>query len=322
MNKQAVLLLDFGGPSNLDAVGPFLTELFSDRAILPLPIGRKTIARLITACRLKKVQEQYQLIGGGSPLIPQTQKLARDLQKRLAQSGLHLPVYTAMRYTPPFIAETLWRMVQDDIHKMVVLPMFPQFSFATTGSVFGELEKILQKKAPDLKAIFVREWWQKEEFLLGWCQVIHRALASLPSDAREGAHLLFTAHSLPVRLVKMKNDPYPGQIHQCVTKIIEMLGLSNAWHLSFQSKIGPVKWLGPSTMETVKKLGHQGVKNLIFIPISFLTDHIETLYEVDQLLIPEAKAAGVEQCVRTEALVQTPHLAQALEKIVLEKILQ
>lgn len=322
MNKQAVLLLDFGGPKNLDAVKPFLLELFSDRAVIPLPFGRNFVARLITASRLSKVKAQYASIGGGSPLIAQTKKIAGALEKRFAATQLNFPVYTAMRYTEPSIRETLWQMVKDNIHEVVVLPMFPQFSFATTGSVFSELQKIAKSLAPYLTLTLVRQWSEEPEFILAWVQVIQEAIQKCAdaSNDKEPIHLLFSAHSLPVKLVTMKNDPYPKQIEQCIAKILQESGLKNPWHLSFQSKIGPVKWLGPSTMDKVKELGAQGVKKLVFIPISFLTDHIETLYEIDLLLIPEAQEAGVTTCVRTRALIQNPHLVSALEKIILSRL--
>ena len=320
-SKQAVLILDFGGPVDQQAVKPFLIELFSDKNIIPLPVGRRWVARLITVLRLKKVMGQYAEIGGGSPLIEQSSRLVEKLKSSFEKSGLFFPVYLAMRYTPPFIQDVVWQMVREDIREVVVIPMFPQFSFVTTGSVFEEFHKAMQRLAPTMQVTYVRQWWEEEEYLFAWSKVIFSALEKFSKEEQKNVHLLFSAHSLPISLIKKKNDPYPAEIRKCAEKIIEKSGLKNPWHLSFQSKIGPVEWLGPSTDEKVRELGKEGVQNLVFIPISFLTDHLETLYEIDQLYIPIALKSGVQKGVRTEALVHGEPLLHALEKIALTRLL-
>ena len=319
--KQAVLILDFGGPVDQQAVKPFLIELFSDKNIIPLPVGRRWVARLITALRLKKVKGQYAEIGGGSPLIEQSNQLVENLKSSFEKSGLFFPIYLAMRYTPPFIQDIVWQMVREDIREVVVIPMFPQFSFVTTGSVFEEFHKAVQRLAPTMQVTYVRQWWEEEEYLFAWSKVIFESLAKFSKEEQGGVNLLFSAHSLPISLIKKKNDPYPTEIRKCAEKIIEKSGLKNPWHLSFQSKIGPVEWLGPSTDQKVKELGKSGVKNIVFIPISFLTDHIETLFEIDRLYMPQALKAGVQKGVRTEALIHSPHLLRAIEKMALARLL-
>ena len=165
------------------------------------------------------------------------------------------------------------------------------------------------------------EWWYDQpQFIAAWCYSIKKALDSFDEKIRKTVPILFTAHGLPVSFVTERKDPYPKQVKESCEKIMTYLGGDNPSYLSYQSKVGPIEWLKPSTMKFVKELGSRGVRELIIVPISFLTDHIETLFEIDHEIIPEAKKAGIAQVVRCEALYYGPYLKKTLEDLVLRKL--
>ncbi len=316
----AIFLLDFGGPEKQEDVRPFLTNLFSDHDIFPFPFGQTFFAKTMSKWRAPKVKKQYAAIGGGSPLNRQSKEIAAQLEKNLKKANLDVQVFTGFRYWRPSIAETVQKIVRAKPEGMIVIPMFPQYSTATVLSVFKELERapgFSENKIPMQKV----EWWHTlPEFVAGWCYSIKRALDSFDPAVRKSVPILFSAHGLPLSFVTKRKDPYPDQIRECAESIIKYLGGDNPAYIAYQSRVGPSEWLKPATIEFVPTLARRGVQHLVIVPISFITDHLETLYEIDQEIIPTGLKAGMKKIVRCEALFHTPYLIKCLERLVLQRL--
>lgn len=316
----AVFLLDFGGPEKLEDVQPFLKNLFSDRAIFPFPFAQEIFANIVAKARAPKVIKQYERIGGGSPALQQSKRLAVDLEKGLSSANLDVKVFVGFRYWQPSIAKALAQIVSHQPQGLVVIPMFPHYSTATTLSVLQAFQEAYDHSNLNLPYQLVEWWYEQPQYIAGWCYGIQKALDDFDTKIRAKVPILFTAHGLPKSFVTERGDPYPKQIQECAEKIMTYLGGDNPSYLSYQSRVGPMEWLKPATIEFVKELAGKGYRHLILVPISFLTDHIETLYEIDQEIIPVARAAGFQQVVRCEALCHGPYLRKALEELVLKRL--
>ncbi len=312
MKKTGVVLLNMGGPDSLDAVEPFLYNLFSDHDIIQIPrLIQKPIAKIISKFRSKSTRKYYQIMGGKSPQKEQTLKQAKALQEKL---GDRYKVVVAMRYWHPFTDEALEKLKDEDIDKIVLLPLYPQFSTTTTGSSLNEFFKHLKKfqeqgyfKNVEIKVInsYHSEPWYIQS-------MVENIKQHLP-DYKE-YFFLFSAHSLPVSVIK-KGDPYKDQTNETVKLIMEHFP-NNKYQLAFQSKVGPVKWLEPFTDEVIKQLAKQEIKKLAVIPVSFVSEHSETLYELDYLYGNLAKEYGIENYKRIPTLQTHPTFIEGLKKLV------
>ena len=316
----AVFLLDFGGPKTLEDVQPFLKNLFSDRSIFPFPFGQEIFANVVSKLRAPKVAKGYAKIGGGSPAPAQTFELVEELNNAFSQANLHLKVFVGMRYLDPFIDETLRIIVKQNPKGILVIPMFPQYSTATTLSVFQEFQRAYDAMKTSIPYQWIEWWYDQPAFVTGWCYVLQKALAKFDESIRATVPVLFSAHGLPLSFVTERKDPYPKQIKESCSQIMTYLGTENPAYISYQSRVGPMEWLKPATIEFVEELGKKNVKNLVIAPISFLTDHIETLFEIDHEIIPHAKKHGIEKIVRSEALCHTPYLKKTLEELILKRL--
>lgn len=316
----SVFLLDFGGPENKGEVRPFLKNLFSDALIFPFPFGQAIFADIISRFRAPRIEKQYAAIGGGSPLPAQSREIVRQLQENFSRANLDISVRAGMRYTEPSIPEILGQIAAEKPRGIVVIPMFPHYSTATTLSVLQEFQKAYDTLQLKIPVQWVEWWHTNAHFITGWCYSIKKALDQFPASKRDTIPILFSAHSLPESFVRERRDPYPAQIRECCETTLKYLGGNHEAFIAYQSKIGPVEWLKPSTVEFVRTLGARGVKDLVVAPISFITDHIETLFEIDREIIPEGMSAGIGQIVRCEALFHGPYLVQALEELALKKI--
>lgn len=316
----SVYLLDFGGPEKLEDVRPFLENLFSDHDIFPVPLGQEIFAKIVAKFRSPRVEKQYAQMGGGSPLNKQSFSIATELETALRSANLDIRVFVGFRYWKPSIAETLTRIAKEKPKGMVVIPMFPHYSTATTLSVLKEFQIAYDQQKLNIPYQFVEWWHDQPQYIAAWCYSIKNALDQFDEKERSQIPILFSAHSLPLSFVTERKDPYPKQIRECSEKIITYLGGEHAAYISYQSRVGPVKWLTPATIEFVQELATRGVRQLVVVPISFITDHLETLFEIDQEIIPTAKRAGMTKVVRCEALYYTPYLRKALEELVLRRL--
>ncbi|NJP11726.1 MAG: ferrochelatase [Leptolyngbyaceae cyanobacterium RU_5_1] len=304
MGRVGVLLLNLGGPDRLEDVRPFLFNLFSDPEIirLPFPWLQSPLAWMISTSRAKRSQENYKQIGGGSPLRRITEEQAQALQTQLRQQGYDATVYIGMRYWHPFTEEAIARIKRDGINRLVILPLYPQFSISTSGSSFRLLEQIWQNDAAlnSIEHTVVPSWYDRPGYLQAMAQLIAQQLDQFPNP--DSVHVFFSAHGVPVSYVEESGDPYQREIEECTQLIMQTLNRPNAHTLAYQSRVGPVEWLKPYTDDALKELAEQGVNDLIVVPISFVSEHIETLQEIDIEYRELAEEAGIQNFRRVPAL--------------------
>jgi len=315
--KVGILLFNLGGPETLSEVKPFLYRLFSDPEIIHVKWSplRKAIAYAIATLRRRTSEGYYRQIGGGSPLRRLTQDQARALSDELKRRGKDVETFVGMCTWRPFLREAVNSVEQSNIEKLLILPLFPQYSVTTTGSGFSALRQLIEKRPSfhKLNVQWVRSWADQPTYIQSFVEGIQRELATFTKPDR--VHLLFSAHSIPESYVR-KGDPYLDQTKQSVELIMDRLGRKNPYQLSFQSKIGPVKWLEPFTNDVILELGKRGIDDVLVVPISFVSEHIETLYELDILYKKVAKEAGIDNFRRVPALNSDPTFIRALAEIV------
>lgn len=323
-----VLLFNLGGPDDLASVEPFLKNLFSDREIIELPLGAITqpvFAWLIAKLRGPSVRRNYALIGGGSPQLRITRAQGAALEARLnlrsstqTAAPRRFRVFIAMRYWHPSTEEALSAMKAEGVRRIVTLTLFPHWSKATTGSSQGELERVLARppwRDAALEVSAIDRYADDPLYLDAFADTVRRALDSFPAEIRPRVVILFSAHGLPQKFVD-QGDPYIGQIEATRQGLLQRLAVTNRQILGYQSRTGPVKWIGPGTDELLAELGREGVKEVLVVPLSFVSDHIETLYEVDILFAGMASKAGITDYRRPEALNTHALFIEALASLV------
>ena len=314
MGRTGVLLLNLGGPEKLEDVRPFLYNLFSDPEIirLPFPWLQKPLAWLISTMRSKKSETNYLEIGGGSPLLQITEAQAEALQAQLSAQDADIQVYVGMRYWHPFTEEAIEQIKQDNIEKLVILPLYPQFSISTSGSSFRVLEE-MWRKDPHLKNIeytLIPSWYDNPQYLQAMADSIQQELHQF--DNPEKVHIFFSAHGVPKTYVTEAGDPYQEEIEACTDAIMKTLNTGNRYTLAYQSKVGPVEWLKPYTEDALEELGANNIKDLLVVPISFVSEHIETLQEIDLEYREVAEEVGITNFKRVPALNTDPTFIHAL----------
>jgi protoporphyrin/coproporphyrin ferrochelatase len=322
MNTVGIVLFNMGGPENLEAVEPFLVNVFSDRAIIELPLGRLVqplFARAIARARRAEVRKNYAGIGGGSPQLALTRAQAEALEARLNRGGPEGPccrVFMAFRYTRPSAADTLQAMASQGIHRVVTVPLYPHFSRATTGSSQADFDRALagvRRRRHGFDVTHLHSYADDPWYLDAFAAQVRRAYDAMSEEGRRDAVILFSAHGLPQKFVD-QGDPYVGHIEATRQGILSRLGLPNRHRLAYQSRTGPVRWIGPGTEETIEELGAAGVRHLLVVPLSFVSDHIETLYEIDQLFGETARKAGIIEYCRPDALNTHPLFIESLAR--------
>jgi ferrochelatase len=308
MSGKAVLLLNMGGPDTLSAVRPFLFNLFSDRLIIKLGPSflQKPLAMLISTLRAGKSRAMYELIGGGSPLSRITAEQAQALEAAL---GSDFKVYVGMRYWHPFIEDSVAEMFKDGVRSFTALSLYPHYSLATSGSTFVELGRVLSKFPMEYRE--VKSWPDNPLYIEALSALIREGLSGFDGKCR---HILFSAHGLPKYFIA-QGDPYVDELHRTISGVREKIDTDVEFSLSYQSRSGPVKWLEPSTEDAIQRYATGGVKRLLIVPISFVSDHIETLYEIDIVYREMAERLGLE-FVRIKALNTHPMFIEALKSLV------
>jgi protoporphyrin/coproporphyrin ferrochelatase len=315
--RIAVVLFQLGGPDTLEAIEPFLFNLFCDPDIIDFPgarIGRRPLAKLISSTRAKKVQHHYAVIGGGSPIRRFTEQQARALEDVLIESGVDARCFVAMRYWHPFTAEAIEQLRADRFDEIVLLPLYPHYSGTTTGSSLNEWQRQFRDSIPQHT---IKTFYESELYLQALAERIDEALSRFPHPGRP--ELIFSAHSVPVAVIT-KGDPYQKQIEQTVELLIQRGGWGNRHRLCYQSKVGASKWLQPSLRDTVRNIASEGVREVCIVPISFVSDHVETLGEIDHEAREQAMALGIERFEMTAGLNDSPTFIRALAEKVLEVI--
>jgi ferrochelatase len=314
--KIGVVLLNLGGPERLDDVEPFLFNLFSDRMIIRLgpSFMQKTIARFIARRRAPKSAQAYAKIGGGSPLGKITADQARALEKELAALG-NFRVSMAMRYWHPRARETLTALQNEGVQRIIALPLYPHYSIATTGSSVADLMAAGQSFSPAFRIEAIGSWPVQPRYIEALASTIIKGAALFNG---EKIQVVYSAHSLPVKFIR-EGDPYVEHLKQTIAAVEAVTGMEG--RLCYQSRSGPVEWLSPSPPDMLEELAQEGCKNVLMVPISFVSDHVETLYEIDMLYRDMAHDLGIH-LERSPSLNLEPEFIAGLKELVLDKAKQ
>ncbi|KAL1495679.1 hypothetical protein AB1Y20_016543 [Prymnesium parvum] len=309
LGNIGVLLLNLGGPDTLDEVEPFLYNLFSDPEIITLPSWAQwlngPVAKAISTSRAPTSKQGYAAIGGGSPQLATTIKQGEALEKALKKRGITAKSYIAMRYWHPYTEEALEQIKRDRIERLVVLPLYPQFSISTSGSSLRLLEREYYKdrELRQVRNVVIPAWYNREGYVAAMARLIADRCERF--DDPTAPHIFFSAHGLPLKYVEDLGDPYKDQIEASCKFIMAKLrsmGYPNDFTLAYQSKVGPVPWLKPYTDDKIRELGAQGIKQLVVVPVSFVSEHIETLEEIDMEYRELAEESGIDGWERVPAL--------------------
>ena len=315
MQKQriGILLLNMGGPEKQADVAPFLYNLFSDREIIRLgpPWLQKPLAWYIARKRAGKSRQAYASIGGGSPLKRLTMDQAGSLQTVLQSEGDYT-VAVAMRYWQPRAAEAVTTLLSRGIERIIALTLYPHYSRATTGSSIKDLKTEIDRLCPGMACDTIESWPDHPLYIDALIDSINQGLSRFDGQDVE---IVYSAHSLPVSFIR-EGDPYVEDILRTLRAIEKRTGRPG--HLCYQSRSGPVEWLSPSTPEMIETLAREGVKNILMVPISFVSDHIETLYEIDILYKNQAEQLGI-RLQSSPALNSHPSLIACLKDLVLQR---
>ncbi len=311
-NPTAVIIANLGAPSNLDEVRPFLRNLFSDPDIFQFPcgkIGLSFFTWLISTLRSLKSKKYYTLAGGGSPLRELTAKQAEKLQKSLSKCG-EFTVYSAQRYWHPFISEVTNIMNTQSFDKIILLPLYPQYSTTSTQSIFNEWNRHADGL---VQPVFIRNFYDTPKYINLCANMIRFYL----NQFDDYSHLLFTAHSIPVSRVA-EGDTYEQEINDQMNKIMLDLDENISFSLCYQGKIGRAKWLGPVFESEVDRLVKKGIQKLVVYPLSFVTENLETLYELDIQKKKYAQDKGIQDYIRIPVQNDSDEFIAVLKDIVLE----
>ncbi len=318
---RAILFLQLGGPENLDEVPGFLYRLFSDPDVIRVrpAILRKTVAAAIAITRKNTSRKLYASIGGGSPIRRLTEEQAAGVERLLRQRGRNAIARAAMNCSSPLVEDVVRELAGAGVRRFLALPLYPHYSLTTTKGALQSSREAVRRHAPGARLFEVGSWPTHPLFVEAHAEAIREEIAKFPDPRPEAVRLLFSAHSIPRKLVTRGGDPYQREIEASVRAIHAKAGGKSPWTLAYQSKLGPVEWLGPATLDVIGELGRKGEKQVLAVPIAFVTDHVETLYEIDQLFGDRAKKAGIAHFRRTPGLNSRPTFLRALEDIILSQ---
>lgn len=312
--KIAIVLFNLGGPDGPNAVRPFLTNLFSDPAIMRVPsFVRPLLARLIAYRRAPVAREIYAKIGGSSPLLAETQLQARALETVLGEKGIDAKCFIAMRYWRPFTAEAAAAVKAFAPDKVILLPLYPQYSTTTTGSSRAAWAKDAKNLKLDFPTGEICCFPTEGGFIAALVERIREVMKKAKSEI--SYRMLFSAHGLPKKIVEA-GDPYQAQVEKTVAAVVEALGEKDLdWQVCYQSRVGPLEWIGPSTDGEIKRAGAEG-RGLIVVPVAFVSEHSETLVELDMEYADLAARAGVPDYLRAATVRDHPEFISALAGLV------
>ncbi|MGI9536933.1 MAG: ferrochelatase [Desulfocapsaceae bacterium] len=315
-SPTGVLLLNMGGPEKPQDIRPFLYNIFSDREIIRLgpSLLQKPLAWLIARKRAPKSEKTYGRIGGGSPISKITRAQQQALQNRLNGEG-EFVVATAMRYWHPTTEEALRSLRETPIDRLLALSLYPHFSCATSGSSLNELKRCLLKNPIGGDLIEVGSWPDHPGYISCLADKITQGLQLFGNDP---VQVVYSAHSLPVSFID-EGDPYVDHLQRTIAAVEVITGVRG--RICYQSRSGPVEWLSPSTPETIIRLGDEGCTNVLMVPISFVSDHVETLVEINMEYRELAAECGI-RLETTESFNDDPDFIEALKDIVLQALIK
>jgi ferrochelatase len=318
-----VVLFNLGGPDTLDDVKPFLQNLFSDPEVIPLPPPfRQLLAWWIAVRRAPTARGYYQQIGGGSPLRRYTEAQAAALEKRLAEHGAY-KVVVAMRCWKPDTEDAVAELTAVRPQRLVLLPLYPQYSFATTRSSLEYFRTVWARRGPPgVPMLAIDHWYDHPGYLDAMVERINETRRDIPEGDGSPVHLVYSAHGLPMSLIH-KGDPYQRQVEEQVrlltARLPEWASVPEQVSLGYQSRVGRAKWLEPSTESVLHGLGQRGVTRVLVVPLSFVSDHSETLYEIDIQYRQLATESGIKTFARMASLNDSSTFIRALADLVLSR---
>jgi len=313
--RVGVLLVNMGSPGSPAEIRPYLKKMFSDPAILDAPLGfivRPLLSSYIARRRAPKTAARYEAVGGMSPLVEITYKQCLQLAAALEAGGGDWRVAAAMRYSEPGTAFSFDALIEAGCGRVVVCPLYPQYCGATTGSAFREIREIAKRKAPDMPVTFIKSYYNHPGYLDAVESTVRDAIDTFPLELRDTVVTIFSAHSVPRKFVR-RGDPYVDEVRMTVERVAARLKLRH-WRLSFQSA-GPGRWMKPTTRDTMRMLAGLKAANVIVVPVSFVSDNLETLYDMDVELAELAKELSFKM-LRAPAINQRPVFIMALMDII------
>jgi ferrochelatase len=316
--KVGIVLFNLGGPDSLDSIEPFLTNLFSDPALLPLPgLFRRPLARLIAKARAPVASEIYKKIGGRSPILEETERQALAIESELGTRGYTAKVFIAMRAWNPRVstaAEAIKRWNPDQI---VLLPLYPQYSVTTTGSSLADWQQAGRTLSPSASHARVCCYPWDDGFITAMASQIEKTFARRKLGVNY--RLLLSAHGLPKRMIS-QGDPYRWQVEKTTEAIVDKLATEGLdWSLCYQSRVGPLEWIGPATDEEIRRAGRDG-KGIVLAPVAFVSEHSETLVELDIEYARMASESGVPDYLRAPTVGTHPAFIAGLADMVVRAI--
>ena len=313
--KTGVVLFQLGGPDSIESIEPFLYNLFCDPDIIDFPfarLARKPLAKLISTSRAKHVAHHYAEIGGKSPILANTRRQAEALEREL-QRDLDAKVTIAMRYWHPMTTAAIAEMAEFAPEDLVLLPLYPQYSKTTTGSSVNEWNRCFERNGWRPNVRLIATFYEDPAYLDSVVSAINACLGD--DDDLADLDMVFSAHSVPIAVID-GGDPYQRQIEHTVDLVWERGRWPSRRHTCYQSKVGASKWLRPSMHETVKKLAEAGSKHVLVVPISFVSDHVETLHEIDIEHRQQARELGIGDFRMMPGLNDSPEFIRALAGLV------
>jgi ferrochelatase len=313
VSKKAIILFNLGGPASLAEVRSFLFNLFYDKAIIRLPNPvRYLIARLISSLRTQKAQKIYSQIGGRSPILENTIAQAKELEKKVNRDhpDVEFKVFVCMRYSAPFSADVVKEVIKGGYGEILLVPLYPQFSSTTTKSSYDDFIKSLPKfYSGKIKLLCC--YPTQNTFISAHAELINE---EIKGSRGKRTRILFSAHGLPESVIK-NGDPYQWQVEQTVNEVVREIGIRDLdYKICYQSRVGPMKWIGPSTEDCIKESGQQG-KDVVLVPIAFVSEHSETLVELDLEYRDLAISSGVKKYKRVKTLSQSEIFIESLSKM-------
>ena len=313
--KKAIILFNLGGPDSLDAVQPFLFNLFNDPAIISLPnFLRYPLAKLISRRRTPVAKAIYAEMGGKSPILDETLTQAKAIEKNLENEKDEYKCFIVMRCWNPRAVETIKNVKKFNPNQIILLPLYPQYSNATSGSTIKEWNDLCKKESLTVETKIICCYPTEKDFILSYANLIKE---KINTDQLEEITLVFSAHGLPENKIK-QGDPYQWQVEQSVIGLVKKLSIKNLnYILSYQSRVGPLKWIGPSTENIIKEEAQKN-KRIIVVPVAFVSEHSETLVELDIEYRKLAEENGSKEYIRVPAVTVNQDFINSLKSSILK----
>lgn len=323
--KTGIVMINMGGPQNIEQVEGYLQRVLTDSDLVQFPIAQKRLGMWIAKKRTAEVKKKYEEIGGGSPILKWTKlqgELLCDKLDKLSPGTAPHKSYVAFRYASPSTEDALTELQKDGVEHTILFSQYPQYCCATTGSSFNEIFRCFHEKVnfPKMKLSVIDRWSTNPLLAKCFADNITKEIQQIPEEKRKEMIILFSAHSVPIKAVN-RGDPYPSEVGATVHKVMEELDFKYAYQLVWQSKVGPIAWLGPMTDEVLKDYVKQGKKTFVVVPIAFVNEHIETLHELDIEYCKDlANEIGVEIIRRVPAPNDHPIFIEAITNLVIKHL--